>query len=94
MRMAWITTSDPSTRDRDNLEHVRGTVRAQVQHLGVVLLADHECMVDRVQDVRIRDPLPPGGPVDLHVPNIVSRNSGASPSRFSCARSARGAVVL
>ena len=55
MRMAWITTSDPSlARHRDDLEHVRGAVRAEVEHLAVVLVADRDSAFDRVQDVLIR----------------------------------------
>jgi hypothetical protein len=54
-----------------------------VKDRAVILLTDGERVLDGVQDVFIGDPVPAGGPVDLHVPNIVSRNSTAAGSRHS-----------
>jgi hypothetical protein len=65
----------------DNLQEVPGPVRAEVQHLSVVLLTGSECLLDRVSDVRIGDPVLAGRREDLHVANIVSRNSAAERAR-------------
>ena len=50
-------------------------VRPEIEHLAFVLLADREGVIDGMKHVLVGNPVPAGGPVDLHVPNIVSRNA-------------------
>jgi len=58
MATAWITISvHIVTGDRDNFEEVPGTVRSQVQHLGIVLFPDGHGMVHCMEDVAIGDPV-------------------------------------
>jgi hypothetical protein len=66
IRIAWMTT---------DLEEVAGAIRSEVQDLAVVLLTNRDGVVDAVLDVGVDDSVPPCGAVDVHVVNIVSRNS-------------------
>ena len=43
------------------------------------MLPDGDSVLDGVHDVVIGDPVLAGGGVDLHVPNIVSRNLAGEP---------------
>ena len=45
--------------ERDDLEHVAGGVRAEMQQTLVVEASDKECEIDAVEDVVIVDPVLP-----------------------------------
>jgi hypothetical protein len=76
------------TGDCDDLEQVRGAIRAEVEHLAVVLLADRESVFDGVQDVLILDPVSPNA---ARTNTSRSASVGAS-SEPAAARSTIGSL--
>ena len=65
--MAWLTISDPFSHATATTSSKFAVRLGPRWSLGLALLADCQRMFDRVQDVLIRDPVPRGGSVDVHV---------------------------